>query len=67
MRLDKLPYRDKPMELRGLPTLYGGEGYWLTALPMPLTSTLQHSPGALAHPGLSRFRGAGGGAGQLRE
>ena len=31
MRLDKLPYRDKPMELRGLPTLYGGEGYWLTA------------------------------------
>lgn len=51
MRLDKLPYRDKPMELRGLPTLYGGEGYWLTALPMPLTSTLQHSPGALAHPG----------------
>ncbi|WP_141396543.1 MULTISPECIES: hypothetical protein [Sphingomonas] len=51
MRLDKLAYRDKPVQIRGLPTLYGGEGYWMTALPMPLTSTLQHSPGALPHPG----------------
>ena len=43
MRLDKLSPDDKPYEVDGLPTLYGGKGVWSTALPMPLTSTLQHS------------------------
>ncbi|WP_157940886.1 DUF6985 domain-containing protein [Agrobacterium bohemicum] len=51
MRLDKLSPKDKPYEIDGLPTLYGGKGAWVTALPMPLTSTFQHSLVALPHPG----------------
>lgn len=51
IRLDKLSPNDKPYDVDGLPTLYGGKGAWVTALPMPLTSTLQHSLVALPHPG----------------
>lgn len=51
MRLDKLSPDSKPYEVDGLPTFYGGEGVWSTALPMPLTSTLQHSIDALSYPG----------------
>jgi hypothetical protein len=51
MRLDKLSPDEKPCEIDGLPTLYGGDGSWVTALPMPLTSTLQHSLVALPNPG----------------
>lgn len=51
MRLDELSPKDKPYEIDGLPTLYGGKGAWVTALPMPLTSTFQHSLVALPHPG----------------
>jgi hypothetical protein len=51
MRLDKLSPDDKPYEVSGLPTLYGGDGAWITALPMPVTSTLQHSLDALPETG----------------
>ncbi|PZP51981.1 MAG: hypothetical protein DI595_07795 [Agrobacterium fabrum] len=50
MLLDKIAPGKTVFEAEGLPPLYGGDGYWQTALPMPLTSTLWHSLVALPHP-----------------
>lgn len=51
MLIDRLPPDSPPYEAAGLPVLYGRDGYWVSALPMPLTSTLWHSLVALPHPG----------------
>lgn len=50
MLQDKIAPGKTVFEAEGLPALYGGDGYWQTALPMPLTSTLWHSLVALPHP-----------------
>lgn len=57
MLMDKLSPKYAPYTFDGLPTLYGVDGFWETALPMPQTSTLWHSLVALHHPrrGYSSF------------
>lgn len=52
MRLDKLSSNAKPYQAEGLHTLYGGDGYWEAALPMPAVASLWDSPLALPHRGL---------------